>query len=216
MKKIIISTIFISSVFLLANWSKQVSEVAGDKKQRINFYGNIITVANQDKQPAIDNISIENIIKQIPVYVAPTTFTKHINPKTRTLTANPKNILLKVRIDLSEIKEIEPKRVAEEPIIWKYGEIDKETGKLKVKREYLELIVIFNDNTKNNFLVEVAKELFFNIKNESGPQESRLNFKGLVRLLIKGWEDRNLEKRNKLKKIKKGLNHKYPKGRPTK
>ncbi|MFC1842252.1 hypothetical protein ACFLYU_01185 [Candidatus Dependentiae bacterium] len=219
MKKITLSLLFISALLLLSNWAKETSETAGDKKQRINFYGTIITVGNQDKAEKINNISAANIYKQIPVYVAPTTFTKDINPKTHTISANPKDILQQVRIDLAEIKEIKTKRIEGEPVIWEYKEKNgKQKG--KIRREFIELIVTSNDDTKNNYLIELRKNLRFDIKNAAGPMESKLNFKGLIKLTIEGYTDRDLEKKEKLEKRKrkgkKGLNHKYKKGLPTK
>jgi len=216
MKKIILSSLSIVTLFIMANWAKQVSDVKGDRLHRVNFYGRIITVGNQDKEPKIDNISIDNAIKQIPVYLAPTTFTKNINPTTFTITANPKEILTQVKIDPAEIRTVTVKRVEGNPVTWKYKDGDK------TRREYIEISTTLNDNSKNNYLIDANKTLRFNKVSPAGPLESTQNFKGLIKLTIEGYKDRDLEKNKEIKEKyrkrrgKKGLNHKYPKGIPTK
>jgi len=216
MKKIIIPAIFISSIFLLANWSKETSDVCGNRQHRINFYGTIVTIANQNEKQKIDNISIENLYKQIPTYLTPTTHTDKINPTKHTIKTNPKSILQQVRVDLSEINTIETKRVQGIPVIWKWI---TDRGK-KIKREYIEVIAIYNDKTQQNYLVELNKRIFFNVTSPAGPRESKITFKGLKSLTISGYEDRDLEKKDQFYKRrtrpKKGLNHKYPKGQVTK
>jgi len=216
MKKTILSFLSIITILIMANWAKETSEVAGDKLHRVNFYGRIITVGNQDQEPKIDNISIDNIYKQIPVYLAPTTFTKDINPKTFVIKANPKDILTQVRVDPAEMRSITVRRVEGNPVVWKYMDGDK------LRREYIEIIVISNDGSKNNYLIEANKKLHYNEISPAGPKESKLNFKGLRKLTIEGYRDRELEKKKKLdrqyrkRKGKKGLNHRYGKGIPTK
>jgi hypothetical protein len=232
MKKIILSLLFISTVLFMANWSKQTSDVSGDRKHRINFYGKIITIGNKDKEKTIENISIDNIFKQIPVYETPTTPTKDIDPKAHLLKANPRDLLEDVRIDLSEIKSIETKRENDNPVIWEYREATaaekaekKETASGKVNNEFVEIIVINNDNSKNNYLIEIKKNINFDQRGETAenvteekksadPIESKISFKGLSKLTIEGYTDREMEKREKIKEEKalKDLDHQYPKG----
>ncbi|MFC1841494.1 hypothetical protein ACFLYA_00295 [Candidatus Dependentiae bacterium] len=191
MKKPILTLTFISCILLLANWSKEASDdVSGNRLHRIDFYGKIITAANQDKKPEITNISIDNIYKQIPVYIAPTTFAKGIDPKIRTITVEPKNILTQAKLDLSETKYLIVKRINEEPVIWEYKD---ESG--RVKREYIEVEVVKNDNSKNNYLFEIRKDIIFNVDSGAGPEEQKINLKGLIKLEIDGYRDRELEKK---------------------
>lgn len=197
MKKVILSSFCICTILVIANWGKQSSDLSGDNKHRINFYGKIITIGNQDQEKEIENISIDNIFKQIPFYVSPTTFTKDINPKDHTLTANPRDILQDVRIDLSEIKSIETKREDSNPVIWEFRD-NKSGQKDKATSEFVEIIVTSNDKTKNNYLIELRKNVNFDEKNPAGAIESKINFKGLSKLSIDGYTDRELEKKEKI------------------
>jgi len=214
MKKTILSLMSIMTIFIMMGSGKQASDGLGDKLHRINFYGRIITVGNQNKEIKINNISIDNLYKQIPVRLAPDSLTPNINPTTHIFKKSPERILPLVKIDPSEIKSVTVKRSEGNPVIWKWMDKDK------VKREYIELIVTSNDNSKSNYLIHANKRLFYNEVSPAGPKETKLNFAGLMTLKIDGFTDRELEKRKKLeeklRKRKKGLNHKYPKGIPTK
>lgn len=200
-KKVIISLLFTSTILFLANWAKQSSDISGNHKHRINFHGKIITIGNQDQEKEIENISIDNIFKQIPVYVTPTTFTQDIDPKSHILKSNPRDLLEDVRLDLSEIKSIETKRENSDPVIWEYRD-KKSDQQNKINNEFIEIIVISNDKTKNNYLIELRKTIHFDIKNPAGPIESKVNFKGLSKLSIEGYVDRELEKKDKIKEEK--------------
>jgi len=204
MKKYISCLVYIGAALIIINWgAKQKSIVSGDNLHRINFFGKIITVANQDKETKVDNISIENLIKQIPMYKAPTSKTDSIDPKKHIIRINPKDILPQKFFDLKEAGNIETKREAGNPVIWKYVEIVRNptTGatSFKEKREYIEIIVSppqdlkNKESKKNHYLVESRQLLRYNEVSPAGPIESKLNFKGLYKLTIEGYRDRELE-----------------------
>ena len=235
MKKIIFSTIFISSLFLLVNWSGQTSEVAGTKKHRVNFYGSIKLVANQDTTYVINNTSIDNAYRRIPVFIAPTkTSSSKIDLKNRTFSSL--KVLTPQRIDLSEIKIIQTKRIDGDPILWKWIKIDKKKDK-KTKRSYIEIYTEYNNGTKQNYLIEDRKKLYFDIigtkkdgktiKDPNLPKETYPNFEALVCLEIDYYKDRDLDKKEKCyprkksikdqdkKIVKKETEKEFPKSIPT-
>ena len=205
MKKLMCYFSFMLGALIVINWgAKQQNIVSGNNLHRINFFGTIITFANQDKETKVDNISIENLIKQIPMYEAPTSHTKNIDPKTHIIKANPKDILPQKFFDLRETGQIETKREAGNPVIWKYMEVERNaagTSTLKEKRNYIELIVTPPKGPgaplpkKKNYLVESRQLLRYNEVSPAGPIESKLNFKGLLQLTIKGYTDREFDKK---------------------
>jgi len=201
MKKVSITVGCAAGILLLANWgAREKSEVRGDRLHRINFYGSIITAANRDKETKINNISIGNLIKQIPVYVAPTTRIKNkIDPTKYIIKAPPKDILQQVRLDLYETKYIRTKRVGGNPVIWKHVKKEPRKKEYKTKREYIEIIATSKDKTKSNYLIEKRKLLKYNEISPAGPRESKINFKGLIKLTIDGYKDREFETNNNKK-----------------
>jgi len=202
MKKFFITVLFVAGLIILANWGPPTerSEVAGDRLHRINFNGKVITLVSKDTEIDVDNISIGNNVKQIPVYSTPTTSSKHIDTTKHRITANPEDFFPQVRIDLSEIKTIETIYNGGEPIVWKYIEGNRKKGQSeddKVKREYTEIVAVSNDDTKNNYLLENRLLLRFNEKSKAGPKETKLNFKGLIKLTIEEYVDRDLKPKSK-------------------
>jgi len=71
----------------LYGWGTQESNVSGDKKHSINFYGTLETWANPGKKIKIENISIDNLYKQIPLYVKPATRVTKAHKKAASNTA---------------------------------------------------------------------------------------------------------------------------------
>jgi len=71
MKKTLAAFVAIGTICVLSGWGTRDSNVSGDKKQSINFYGTLETWASPGKTMEVENISIENIFRQIPMYVKP-------------------------------------------------------------------------------------------------------------------------------------------------
>jgi len=82
-RKLLITTAAGTAIVLLAGWGTQDSNIAGDKKHSINFYGTLETWASPGDPMEVENISIENIFKQIPMYVKPS----HTPEKQKEVTA---------------------------------------------------------------------------------------------------------------------------------
>ena len=72
-KKITLAAALIT-ICMLAGWGSKDTNISGDNKQSINFYGTLSTWANPKEQIQVDNISIENIFKKIPMYVKQSNF----------------------------------------------------------------------------------------------------------------------------------------------
>ncbi|GEM_PF-1836805 len=72
MRKTFVSLFGIVAIFILSGWGAQNSNVSGDKKHAINFYGTLETWSSPDTIINIENISIDNLYKQIPMLLKPT------------------------------------------------------------------------------------------------------------------------------------------------
>ncbi|MCK5632138.1 hypothetical protein KAH94_00135 [bacterium] len=83
MKKLHSACCGIIAATILAGWGSQESNIAGDKKHDTNFYGILQTWSNPDTKMAVENISIDNLIKQIPVFVKPSTTKKSTQNATK-------------------------------------------------------------------------------------------------------------------------------------
>ena len=71
MKKEYVIIAGIIGAILLSGWGSPDSNITGDKKQSINFYGTLTTWENPETVIEVDNISIDNIFKQIPMFLKP-------------------------------------------------------------------------------------------------------------------------------------------------
>ena len=150
------------SLTVLAQFSMQDS-VAGREKPQVNFYGTVIDKAGNKFKA--ENITISGAYKQIIMYQKP--------PRTDMTTSH------KVKIDLSEEREIQ---------------VPKELKVLKFKgRDYIELDVVSNDTrqTKNNYIIEKSRKLYFDEPFETGPREHEVSLQEIDRIIIEGWKERN-------------------------
>jgi len=166
----------LSLIFLLTNWTDQNSTVEGRGIQKVNFYGTLTT--HQNKILQIDNISVADIYKQIPVYEKPSPET--VKAK-NSLETNPNIIIFS--LDLSEIGEIQ---IPFPDTTWTY----QENGR---KVEYLEIVVISNDTnkTKREYLIEKNRIFYCREKNNAGPTEIKLQPAAIKSLKILGFKHRD-------------------------
>jgi len=161
MNKLLRSAIGCISFIFLAQLSMQDS-VPGREKPRMNFYGTIVDQAG-NKYDA-ENITISGAYNQIIMYQQPPSV--DMTPSHR------------VRIDLAEESEIQiPKMV--KPLQYK-------------GRNYIELVLISNDKkkTKNTYIIEQSRKLYFDEPFESGPKEHETSFAEIDRIIIKGHKER--------------------------
>jgi len=170
--------ISISLIFLLCNWS-QDSNVSGDRKQKVNFFGEIET--KNDTKYKIDNISVGRIYKQIPL------FEIQKNPQGNTaITTDPRKGII-TRYDLAEIATIEV------PYPDQILTFQKKAG--GPKTEYIELSIALNDktHTKTSCLIDLRRKLYCDKISDAGPIEMEVPFTSLKRLTIKGYRYKDPE-----------------------
>ena len=175
MRKILQLALCILSLFMLANYSSEDSELGPKKKQRVNFYGKLID--SQGQEIKVDNISISGIYKQIQFYIKPES--PDVNPDV--------NI---TKIDLSETKKI----LRKSPDLVKFK-----------NRDYVEITIISNDaqETKNNYIIESSKKIWCDQMNPAGSIEKEVKFQGIKELIIDGYKSRETEENKKLESSKK-------------
>lgn len=165
-KKIALSLWSMVLIIIFAQFSSQ--SVDGGEKPKVNFKGTVIDKNDPEHPYDVENITISGLYKQIPVYKKPPR--KNMNPNTN-----------ETRIDLDEIREIRVPYQGEMPNLSTYQ-----------NRQYIEIEVISNDSkqTKNSYIIETNRKLWCDSINEAGPEEKRISFETLDRVIIKGYEDR--------------------------
>lgn len=172
-----------SSLCLLVNWTTQETTIAGNKKQRVNFYGTLET--QEGNKYKVENISIGMLYKQIPLYEA----SKEDVEENHTLKTDPRRGIIS-RIDLAETGKIQ---VPHPYIVWTYQK------KGSRKSEYIEIVVISNDEqkTKCPYLIDLRRKIFCDKVNKAGPIELEVPFQSLKYLVIKGYHYKEPEKNEK-------------------
>lgn len=128
----------------------------GKEKPDINVYGDIIDA--QAKRTAVENITINGRIRDVPVYAIPAH--EDMKPDANT-----------TRLNLADICEIRT--------------MSHKTYTFS-KREYVEIKIMFNDpkRTTNNYIIDRRRKIFCDIDN--GGAEMEVMFQAISRLLIKG------------------------------
>ncbi len=214
MKKSLYTLLGISTTMILAGWGTSESNIAGDKKQAVNFSATIETWANPDTEIKVENLSIDNLYKQIPLYLKPAVsnprpdasavaldcskcfpdkaVTSSKKYKEFILEGDPRNTLIETKIDLAEVSEI---IIPHPDEIWTY---QKEKGYNKT--EYIEMVIISKDTkkTKTSYLIEKRKRIYSDRINAAGPEEQEVPLEALKSLKIDGYSDRKIEETKKI------------------
>ncbi len=160
-----------------------------DLKQPVNFSGKVTT--HQGQEYVVDNISINNMYKKMPMYAKPATHpeatmnqtTKHSEIK---LNENPTTDFVKAAIDLEELKEI---NVPAPETVWYY-----QAKEHQQKIEYIEVTVITKSNTKSSYLLERKTPIYCDEIDAAGPQEKTIPLAALKTLTIEGYTYRDTSK----------------------
>jgi len=178
MKKIESILLASTMLCLLPQWTTQETTVAGNKKQRVNFFGTLET--QEGNKYKVENISVGMLYKQIPLYESPTEPSENY-----ALKKDPRKGIIS-RIDLSETETIQ---VPHPDIVWSYQK------KGFHKTEYIEITVISKDQqkTKCNYLIDVRRKIFCDKINQAGPIELEVPFQSLKRLTLDGYRYRESE-----------------------
>ena len=188
MKNNIRSIIACLSLVFFVQFS-QDSSITGREKPRVNCFGSI-----KDKngnQYAAENILISGAYKQIALYIKPSR--SDISPKSH-----------EAKIDLPEINQISVVYEGDKPKILSFN-----------KKEYIELEVVSNDKnkTKNSYIIERNRKVFFDEPNQAGPIEHTIALEVLDTITIDGYKERDEQK--KAKKITKNYSIKLHKNEPN-
>jgi hypothetical protein len=163
-----------------------------DIKQPVNFSGKISTYQGQEY--IVDNISIDNKYKEIPMYAKPATHaepvmnqdSKHLEIK---LEENPVTDFVKDAYNLDQIKEIQ---VPSPNTVWYY---QKKANQQKM--EYIEVVVITKSNTKSYHLLEHRAQIYCDEIDAAGAQEKIIPLPALKTLTVEGYVYRDTSKERK-------------------
>ncbi len=180
------------SLVLLANFSSQDSTTAGGSKPRVNIYGSVTDTS--EKTFKAENITLERMYKQIPVYqLVPKNATEQYDPTV--------NI---TRLDLSEIRKItfDPNQHPQ-----KYN-----------NRDYHVMTVYSRDTnaTTNDYLIESDKKLICDEVNNAGPIEKEIKFKAVKEIMIEGYKAADDLEKSPLEKTTKPNPYEDANQKPTK
>ena len=161
---------------LLCQFSAQDSTVSGGAKPTINFYGSVTDLRETFKA---QNITIDKLYKAIPAYqqpplnnTKPSTTPSKNQPIDRSY--DPSDNI--TRLDLSEISKI---TISPNQKTQKFG-----------NREYIVIEVISKDTekSKNAYIIEADKRLFFDQINSAGPIEKEIKLRSIVEITIDGYK----------------------------
>jgi hypothetical protein len=154
-----------------------------DLKQPVNYYGKVLT--HQGQEYVVDNISIDNKCKQIPMYDKPVNHvdpvfnaeTKHQEIK---LDTDPANDITK--IDLNELKTI---RVPQPNVIWFYQKKENYP-----RQEFIEVEITTKSNTKRSYLLDAKTPIYCDEIDSAGPQEKTIRLAAIDTISIEGFSYR--------------------------
>ena len=183
---IIISSLLHSTITHATSWGSNTSK---DLKQPVNFSGKLST--HQGQEYIVDNISINNLCKKIPVYDKPLNHTQAVlNNDTKQqeikLESNPADITSTE--DLNEIKQIS---VPSPEVIWYY---EQKKGR---RQELIEITVTTNSDTRRSYLLDPKTPIYCDEIDAAGPQEKTVRLAAVKTLTIEGYTYRDISKREK-------------------
>ncbi|MCL5874967.1 MAG: hypothetical protein M1114_00650 [Candidatus Dependentiae bacterium] len=183
---------------LLINWGEQ-SSVQGSGKNKVNFYGTLLT--RENKKVELENISIGHMYERIVMYEVPSE--KKIYEKKESkyehdsisrhvikyeVEQDPRRGII-TRIDLCKVAEIKVPKPDER---WVFA---RRKGYHSVP--FIEIEITSNDSqkTKHNYLIEDCRKISGDEKNEAGPIEKDIPFNAIQQLTIAGYSYRDMEKK---------------------
>ena len=155
---------------MLTQFSAQQTSITGGEKPMINFYGTVIDKSG--KEYKAENITISGAYAQIIMYQQPPR--SDMTPSHR------------VKIDLAEESEINVIYVGDKPDVKKFK-----------NREYLVLELISHDKTKNSYIIEKNRKLYFDVPSPIGPKEHEVSLVEIEKVIIDGYKERVIKKKQK-------------------
>ncbi len=163
-------TMSIIALGLAAQFSQQQSG-EGKDKPKINFSGTLVDQTGHSYQ--VENITLSGMYRSIPFYKKPRKAST--SPETNT-----------TRIDLKETSEIRVPYRDDAPIISNFK-----------NRDYIEVEVILNDQTKNGYIIERSRKIFCDEMTAAGPVEKEISFEALDKISITGHKEREMQRSKK-------------------
>ncbi len=156
----------------------------GPMRQKVNFIGELKT-REQPKKLKVDNISFDKMTRRIEVLVVPTSamyVTHNAEPNTNLLKV-PKDQMSGRFINLEEMSEL---RVPHPEIVWLYK---RQTNSYVREIKYLEIEVISQSvqgakKTKNNYLIERGRKIYYNDLSIPGFEEIHTPITAIESLVI--------------------------------
>ncbi len=153
--------------FTLSQFSSQDSTLSGGVKPVVNFYGTVTDLRETFKA---QNITIDRLYKTIPTYQQP--------PLDATVAYDPSDNI--TRLDLSEISKI---TISPNQKTQKFG-----------NREYIVMEVTSknSEESKNMYMIEADKRLFFDQINSAGPIEKEIKLRSIVEIALDGYKQQEV------------------------
>lgn len=188
--------LLIASCVLFINWSTQET-ISGGSKPTINFYGKLKT--QQGNAYSIENITVDHLFKQIPLYEVPTPASLEAQDETKNGQNNDKQTGIRLatspingiitKIDLSETSEI---RVLEPEKVYFF---QRKKGYRTLEFIEIEIISADQEKTKHTYLIEADRKIYCDEINPAGPIEKEVPVQAIKSLEIEGYHFRDTLKK---------------------
>jgi len=169
----------LSTIFLTGSSMQQ--SILGTTKPNVNFYGKLET--HQGNVYSVENITINSMFRQIPVYEVPKITTdEHILDLAKGYD--------KAELDLAEMSEI---AVPNQQAIWTVIET---RNKRKHEKKFIEIQVTYKDKTERHYLIQENSKIGCDQIMTSGPIEIEKNISiiAIKTLNIEGFKYRDIGK----------------------
>ena len=145
----------------------------------VNFYGSITTTGG--KKIKVENITIGGKFENITMYKRPKN--KTVDPRT-----------FAIYPDLAHLKGIEIQKLPKGKFIYTPPAITKKDSKKIKPQEYVGLVLIYKNGTKEPMLIEAHRRLWNDKRIEGKRVEQKIMFPALRKVVIQGSHVREEEK----------------------
>lgn len=194
-----------AAFILLPHFSSQDSTVSGGAKPAVNFHGKVTDLRENFKA---ENITIDRLYKAIPTYQQPPLKEKAVSPTAKETASTELSTLEST--EKTELKPAAPRPYDPTDNVTRLdlAEISKiamspdQTPQRFGSRDYIVIDVYSNDTgkTKNSYMIEADKKLFFDQVNPAGPIEKEIKLRSVVSIEIDGYKQQPALSKDKEKK----------------
>jgi len=168
---------------IATNFGSSGTNVEGNGKQTVNYYGKLIT--QQGQENTVENISINGKIKDIIMYDSPAKHAQaEVNTKTKQLEikidTNPTTDFVKSKIDLSKVSEL---YVPNPNTIWLYQQDEKHQ-----RQEFTQILITAQESTHPKaYLLEHKTQVLCNSIDNGNSQKKEVPLAAIEKLIIEGY-----------------------------